>query len=149
MKTWELWICTFLKITKSDRWITQTYESEWQIQDDLWGAEINSFTDQFSVNPVTNIWWILNTLSDLSFTSFTLERVGQYWNDILARKTTAGSRKFLTFKKVVKSALCIFYSNSYIECCLLVNKKVLTPKRTLMSDEALNCIRITRDMVKM
>ena len=78
-----------------------------------------------------------------------LKGVDMYWNEILDRKTAAGTMKYSALKKVVTSCLCLFHGNADVERSLSINKKILTPERTLLSDAALNGLRLTRDAVSL
>ena len=44
---------------------------------------------------------------------------------------------------------CLFHGNADVERSLSINKKILTPERTLLSDAALNDLRLTRDAVSL
>ena len=76
-----------------------------------------------------------------------LKRVDMYWNDILDRKTAAGILRYPALKNVVTSCLCLVHGNADVEISLSINKKILTPERTLMYDATLNSLRLTRDAV--
>ena len=76
-----------------------------------------------------------------------IQRIDHYWNEVLSRKTAAGVLKFQVLKKVVTSTLSLFHGNADVERSLSINRKLLTAKRTLLSEEALNGLRITRDAV--
>ena len=62
------------------------------------------------------------------------------------RKTAAGTMKYSAQKKVVTSCLCLFNGNADVERSLSINKKILTPEQTLLSDAALT---LTRDAVSL
>ena len=76
-----------------------------------------------------------------------MKRIDGFWNEILGRKTAAGMLKFSTLRKIVTSTLSLFHGNADVERSLSINKKLLTAERTLLSEEALNGLRITRDAV--
>jgi len=78
-----------------------------------------------------------------------IRRVDHYWNDILSRKSSTGRLKYPVLKKVVSSCLSLFHGNADVERSLSINKKLLTSERSLLSDEALNGLRITRDAVSL
>ena len=72
-----------------------------------------------------------------------LKGVDMYWNEILDRKTAAGTMKYSALKKVVTSCLCLFHGNGNadVERSLSINKKILTTERTLLFDAELNGLR--------
>ena len=78
-----------------------------------------------------------------------LKRVDMYWNDILNRKTAAVILRYPALKNVVTSCLCLVHGNADVEISLSINKKILTPERTLMYDATLNSLRLTRDAVSL
>ena len=77
------------------------------------------------------------------------KRVDMYWNDILDRKTAAGILQYPAQKNVVTTCLCLANGTADVERSLTINKKILTPERTLMSDATLNSLRLTRDAVSL
>ncbi|WAR31183.1 hypothetical protein MAR_033725, partial [Mya arenaria] len=73
--------------------------------------------------------------------------VDHFWNDVLGKKSASGNPKFPTLQKLVLSCLCLTHGNADVERSLSVNKKILTSERTLLSEKALNALRLTRDAV--
>ena len=74
-----------------------------------------------------------------------IKRIDHYWNEVLSRKTAAGMLKFPTVKNIVTSTLSLFHGNVDVESSFNINKNLRTAERTLLSEEKLNGLRITRD----
>lgn len=78
-----------------------------------------------------------------------IDRIDHYWGYVLSRKTPSGRLKYKNLRKLVISCLCISHGNADVERSLSINKKLLTNERTLLSEESLNGLRLTRDAVGM
>ena len=75
-------------------------------------------------------------------------RIDFYWNNVLQTKKQAGTKKYNILAKVVKVILCLAHGSAEVERSLSENKKLLTKKRTLLSDSSVNGLRAVKDAVR-
>lgn len=78
-----------------------------------------------------------------------LVRIDHFWNSVLGIKNASGQLKYPYLKKVVITCLCLPHGNADVERSLSVNKKLVTPERSLLSEESINGLRLTRDALSM
>ena len=78
-----------------------------------------------------------------------LKRIDSYRDYVLSTKNKAGALKYPHLTKVVQTCLSIAHGNADVERSLSINKKILTPERTCLSEESLNGLRMSRDVVSM
>jgi len=78
-----------------------------------------------------------------------LIRIDHYWSHVLSIKSASGELKYPHLRKLVLTCLCLPYGNADVERSLSINKKLLTPERSLLSEESVNGLRLTRDEISM
>lgn len=74
-------------------------------------------------------------------------RVDRYWTKVLSMKTDDGYLKYQHLGKVVKCALSLSHGQADNERSLSINKKLVQPERSALSDKAINGCRMTKDAV--
>ena len=75
-------------------------------------------------------------------------RVDHYWRDIFQLKTASGNPRYPLLTRIVKAALVLPHGNSDVERGMSVNSRMLTGERDKLSEETINGLRNTKDMVK-
>ena len=78
-----------------------------------------------------------------------LIRIDHYWSHVLRIKSASGELKYPHLRKVVQTGLCLPHGNADVERSLSINKKLLTPERSLLSEDSVNGLRLTRDAISM
>ena len=78
-----------------------------------------------------------------------LIRVDHYWNNVLSLTNASGEMKYPFLRKLVLTCLCLPHGNADVERSLSINKKLVTAERTLLAEESVNGLRLTRDAVSM
>jgi len=78
-----------------------------------------------------------------------LIRIDHYWSHVLSIKSASGELKYPHLRKLVLTCLCLPYGNADVERSLSINKKLLTPERSLLSEESVNGLRFIRDAMSM
>lgn len=114
-------------------------------------SALPTFEDS-DISKVTDEWKIYRAEDiddDKIYHDGTLIRVDHFWNYVLNKKNASGGLKYQFLRKVVLTSLCIPHGNADVERSLSVNKKLVTPERSLLSEESVNGLRITRDAVSM
>ena len=76
-------------------------------------------------------------------------RVDHYWRDIFQLQTENGNPRYTLLTRIVKAApLVLPHGNSDFERGISVNSRMLTAERNKLSEETINGLRNTKDMVK-
>lgn len=75
-------------------------------------------------------------------------RVDHYWRDIFQLQTANGNLRYPLLTTIVKAALVLPHGNSDVERGISVNSGMLTSERNKLSEETINGLRNTKDMVK-
>ena len=75
-------------------------------------------------------------------------RVDHYWSDIFQLQTANGNPRYPLLARIVKAALVLSHGNSDVERGISVNSRMLTAERNKLSEETINGLRNTKDMVK-
>jgi len=75
-------------------------------------------------------------------------RVDHYWRDIFQLQTANGNLRYPLLTTIVKAALVLPHGNSDVERGISVNSRMLTSERNKLSEETINGLRNTKDMVK-
>ncbi|PFX13024.1 hypothetical protein AWC38_SpisGene22936 [Stylophora pistillata] len=75
-------------------------------------------------------------------------RVDHYWRDIFKLQTANGNLRYPLLTTIVKAALVLPHGNSDVERGISVNSRMLTSERNKLSEETINGLRNTKDMVK-
>ena len=76
-------------------------------------------------------------------------RVDHYWRDIFQLQTANGNPRYPLLTRIVKAApLVLLIGNSDVEREISVNSRMLTAERNKLSEETINGMRNTKDMVK-
>ena len=75
-------------------------------------------------------------------------RVDHYWSDIFQLQTANGNPRYPLLTRIVKAALVLPHGNSDVERGISVNSRMLTAERNKLSEETINGLCNTKDMVK-
>ncbi|KAH3819790.1 hypothetical protein DPMN_121534 [Dreissena polymorpha] len=75
--------------------------------------------------------------------------IDHYWSHVLSIKSASGELKYHHLRKLVLAFLCLPHGNADVERSLSINKKLLTPERSLLSEESVTGLRLTRDAISM
>ena len=108
--------------------------------------------DDGDISRVTDEWKLYraeNIKQDQIYKEGHLVRIDHFWNYVLNLKNAGEELKYPYLRKVVHTCLCIPHGNADVERSLSVNKKLVTAERSLLSEESVNGLRLTRDAVSM
>lgn len=108
--------------------------------------------DDGDISRVTDEWKLYRAediKEDQIYREGNLVRLDHFWNYVLSLKNANGELKYPYLRKVVLTCLCIPHGNADVERSLSVNKKLVTAERSLLSEESVNGLRLTRDAVSM
>ena len=70
-----------------------------------------------------------------------LIRIDRYWCQVLSIKSASGELKYPHLRKVVLTCLCQPHGNQDVERSLSINKKMLIPERSVLSEDSVNGLR--------
>lgn len=104
-----------------------------------------------NVSAISDEWKVYRseqiTDANMYSTEGKLHRIDTYWNYVLSIRHAVSGLKYPKLSDVVHTCLAISHGNADVERSLSINKKILTFKRTCLTEESLNGLRLTRDVV--
>ena len=74
--------------------------------------------------------------------------IDEYWARVLNVKNAAGHKKYCTLGKVVRASLSLSHGNADVERCFSINKKVVTPDRVSLGQDAVCAVRLVKEAIR-
>ena len=106
------------------------------------------------ISRIKDEWEVLKSEDDIKEDWFlnsdgkTLKRVDHYWNQVFKLKSLTGAQRYPYLAKIVKSCCALQNGNAAVERSLSDNKNTLTKERSLLGDETLKALRLTKEYVR-
>ena len=97
---------------------------------------------------VADEWKVLCMDDNVKSLGLPNQRVDHFWRQVFSLQTSFGEARYPYLTNVIKSALILPHGNADVERALSVNNSLVTRERSLLSENAINGLRTTKDMVK-